>query len=76
MSILLNIQKVLGVLVENLNNPHPQIVSSEMIASKLNMSLKEICHLLKIMHEMGVVVCDSNGLSALITQEGVNSVSQ
>ena len=76
MTILAKKQEVLGVLVENLNNPHPQVVPSEMIANKLDMSIKDTCHLLKIMHEMGIVICDSDAQSALITREGLNSVIQ
>ena len=76
MSILLKKRQLLAVLVENINNPHPQVVPSEMIASKLDMSLKDTCHLLKIMHEMGVVICDAAGQSALITREGLNCLNQ
>ena len=58
MSILTKKQQVLEVLVENLNNPQPQVVDSELIADKLKMSMKDTCRLLKVMHEMGVVVSD------------------
>jgi serine/threonine protein kinase len=61
-------------LVENLSNPQPQVVHSRLIADKLKMSLKDTCQLLKIMHEMGVVVSDIEGENSLITREGLNLV--
>lgn len=75
MSILAKKQQVLEVLVENLSNPQPQVVNSELIADKLKMSTKDTCQLLKIMHEMGVVVSDLEGQHALITKEGLNSLA-
>ena len=75
MSILAKKQQVLGVLVENLSNPQPQVVNSELIADKLEMSMKDTCQLLKVMHEMGMVVSDLDGQYSLITQEGLNLVN-
>ncbi|MCP4337579.1 MAG: hypothetical protein GY799_01530 [Desulfobulbaceae bacterium] len=72
MSLLEKKQQVLEVLVENLSNPQPQVVTSELIADKLKMSTKDTCQLLKIMNEMGEVVSDLEGQHALITQEGLN----
>ncbi len=74
MSILAKKRQVLGVLAENLNNPNPQVVTSRLIAEKLKMSMKETCQLLKIMHEMGVVVSDLEGRQSLITRKGLNSL--
>lgn len=71
MSIHSKKQQVLEILYDNLHNPHPQVVNSEQIAGKLEMTLKDTCHLLKIMDEMGVVVSQIEGHSALITQEGL-----
>lgn len=75
MSILAKKQQVLEVLVENLSNPQPQVVNSELIADKLKMSMKDTCRLLKVMHEMGVVVSDIEGQHSLITKEGLNSLA-
>jgi Mn-dependent DtxR family transcriptional regulator len=75
MSLLEKKQQVLEVLVENLSNPQPQVVNSELIADKLKMSTKDTCQLLKIMNEMGVVVSDLEGQHALITKEGLNSMT-
>ena len=75
MSILTKKQQVLEVLVENLNNPQPQVVHSELIADKLEMSVKDTCQLLKIMNEMGVVVSDLEGQHPLITREGLDSLA-
>ena len=75
MSILTKKQQILEVLVENLNNPQPQVVNSELIADKLNLSMKETCQLLKIMHEMGVVESDLEGQHSLITKEGLKCLA-
>ena len=75
MSILAKKQQVLEVLVENLSNPQPQVVNSELIADKLKMSMKDTCQLLKVMHEMGMVISDLDGQYSLITQEGLNLVN-
>lgn len=76
MSIHTKKQQVLEILVENLNNPQPQVVNSGLIADKLEMSLKETCQLLKIMHEMGVIVSDIEGQNSLITREGLKNLAQ
>lgn len=68
-------RQVLEILVKNLDNPQPKVVPSEMIANKLDMSVKEACQLLKIMNGMGVIVSDAEGHNALITREGVNCVN-
>ena len=76
MSILANKQQVLEILVENLKNSQPKVVSSHQIADKLNMSVDEICQLIKIMHQMGVVESDIDGQKSLITREGLLCVNQ
>ncbi len=72
MSVLEKKQQVLEILFKNLSNPQPQVVSSGLIADKLEMSVKETCQLIKILHEMGMVVSDLEGQKSLITKEGVN----
>ncbi len=76
MSILANKQQILGILVENLKNSQPQVVNSQLIADKLKMSVKDICQLIKIMHQMGVVISDMDGQKSLITREGLLCVNQ
>jgi predicted transcriptional regulator len=76
MSILANKQQVLEILVENLKNTQPQVMNSHQIADKLNMSVKDTCQLIKIMHEMGVVISDVDGEKSLITKEGLRRVNQ
>ena len=76
MSILANRQQVLEILVENLKNSQPQVVNSRHIADKLKMSEKETCQLIKIMHQMGVVISDMDGQKSLITREGLRCVNQ
>jgi Mn-dependent DtxR family transcriptional regulator len=74
MSILEKKQQVLEILYENLNNPQPQVVDSDLIADRLELSMGETCQLIKIMHEMGVVVSDLEGHKSLITRKGVNNL--
>jgi predicted transcriptional regulator len=76
MSILANKQQILEILVENLKNTQPQVMNSHQIADKLNMSVKDTCQLIKIMHEMGVVISDVDGEKSLITKEGLRRVNQ
>lgn len=76
MSIRNKKQQVLEILHENLSNPQPQVVHSELIAAKLEMSMKDTCQLLKIMHQMGVVVSDMEGQNSLITKEGLDNLVQ
>jgi len=76
MSILTNKQQILEILVENLKNTQPQVMNSHQIADKLNMSVKDTCQLIKIMHEMGVVISDVDGEKSLITKEGLRCVNQ
>jgi predicted transcriptional regulator len=76
MSILANKQLVLEILVENLKNTQPQVMNSQQIADRLNMSVKDTCQLIKIMHEMGVVISDVEGEKSLITKEGLRCVNQ
>lgn len=75
MSILAKKQQVLEILVANLDNPQPQVVHSEFIADTLKLSTKDTCQLLKVMHEMGLVVSDLEGQYSLITKEGLNSLA-
>ena len=76
MSICADKEQILKILAENLKNPHPQVVPSRQIANKLNRSEKETCQLIKIMHQMGVVISDVDGQLSLITREGLLSVNQ
>lgn len=76
MSTFANKQQVLEILVENLKNPQPQAVNSQHIADKLKMSVKDTCHLMKIMHQMGVVISDVEGQKSVITREGLHFLNQ
>ncbi len=76
MSIFANKLQVLEILVENLKNSQPEVVNSRHIANKLKMSEKDTCQLMKIMHQMGVVISDSDGQRSLITREGLQCVNQ
>ncbi len=76
MSIRENKQQILEILVENLKNPQPQVVNSQQIADRLNMSVQDTCQLIKIMNESGMVVSDIEGHNALITQQGLHCLNQ
>lgn len=76
MSIFANKLQVLEILVENLKNSQPEVVNSQHIANELKISEKDTCQLMKIMHQMGVVISDSDGQRSLITREGLQCVNQ
>jgi DNA-binding IclR family transcriptional regulator len=65
-------KEILNVLVENLNNDHPQIVEAHQIAERLNMSQKEIRRIVKMMHHVGEVESDLDGERLVITQRGLS----
>lgn len=71
MSILAYKHKILEILVENLKNAEPQLVSSEVISARLHLNIKETCQLIKIMNEMGLIESDQDGQRSLITRQGM-----
>ncbi len=75
MSLLANKQQVLEILVENLKNSQPQVVDSQLIAEKLNMSMRDTCQLIKVMNETGMVISDIDGRKSLITREGLRDTT-
>jgi predicted transcriptional regulator len=65
-------KEILKVLVENLNNDHPQIVETQEIANRLNMNPKEISRIIKKMQQVGEVESDPDGQKLLITRQGLS----
>ena len=68
--------QVLAILSENLKNPQPQLVPSVDIARKLNVSIKEIQQLLKVMDSLGVIKSNVEGHLSLITRKGLEDLNQ
>jgi predicted transcriptional regulator len=68
--------QILAILSDNLKNPQPQLVRSTDIAGKLNISIKEIQQLLKVMDGMGVIKSNVEGQLSLITRKGVQYLNQ
>ena len=66
--------QVLHILRENLNNPSPQAVRADDIASRLQLSLPETQLLLKVMTDMGVIESSVDSRLALITRKGLHSL--
>lgn len=64
--------QVLNILSQNLNNPNPELVASNDIASQLNLSLSETHLLLKIMNDMGVIESNVDHHLSLITPKGLH----
>ena len=64
--------QVLHILRENLNNPSPQAVRADDIASRLQLSLPETQLLLKVMTDMGVIESSVDSHLALITRKGLH----
>ena len=63
--------KFLSILAENSRRPHPEVVNSESIANRLNMSLGETQQMIKCLNDMGVIQSDLEGKLSLITQKGM-----
>ncbi len=68
--------QVLNILSQNLNNPNPQLVNSNDIASQLNLSLGETHLLLKVMNDMGVIESNVDNHLSLITRKGLRCLEQ
>ena len=63
--------KFLSILAENSRLPQPEVVNSESIANRLNMSLGETQQMIKCLNDMGVIQSDLEGKLSLITQKGM-----
>ncbi|MEE4242368.1 MAG: Lrp/AsnC family transcriptional regulator [Desulfopila sp.] len=61
----------LAILAENARRPYPDVVGSEAIAAKLNISLGETRQMIKCLNDMGVIESDFEGQHSLITQKGM-----
>lgn len=68
--------QVLHILSENLGNPEPQLVSSDVIARQLQISLKETELLLKVMNDLGVIESNVDHRLSLITRKGMDTLSR
>jgi DNA-binding IscR family transcriptional regulator len=69
--------KVLRILAENAkNNASPQVMDSDTLARKLDISLPETRQLLKALHASGVIISNMEGQYSLITQEGMEWLNQ
>lgn len=68
--------EVLHILSQNLTNPEPQLVSSDEIARRLRISLRETELLLKVMNDLGVIESNVDQRLSLITRKGVECLRQ
>ena len=68
--------KVLCLLVENLKNPEPQVVSVEQIAWKLQMDVQQTRQLLFCMSQAGQIQNNEDGDYALLTRAGLMEFQQ
>lgn len=68
--------QVLHILSQNLNNPEPQLVRSNDIANKLNLSLSETYLLLKVMNDLGVIESNVDNQLSLITRKGLQVLNR
>jgi len=71
MSLYTSRNKLLEILADNLKNPHPDLMKSDEIARRLNMTLGETRQMLRSMHGMGIVESDMEGEYCLITPSGL-----
>lgn len=68
--------QVLHILSQNLSNPQPELVRSDLIARHLRLSLPETELLLKVMNDMGVIESNVDHCLSLITQKGMDCLRQ
>ncbi len=64
--------RYLSILAENCRKPYPDVVDSETIAKRLNLSLRETTEMIKSLNDVGVVQSDLDGQLSLITQKGMH----
>jgi predicted transcriptional regulator len=74
MSIGMKKIQVLRILSQNLSNPQPELVSSDEIARRLELSLRETELLLKVMNDQGVIESNVDHRLSLITRKGVETL--
>jgi len=68
--------QVLHILSQNLSNPQPELVRSDLIARQLRLSLPETELLLKVMNDMGVIESNVDHCLSLITRKGMDCLRQ
>lgn len=68
--------RVLTILLDNLHNPQPHVVSLESIAEELQMNLPQTRQLLLCMDQAGVIKIDLDANYALITSEGLEMIRE
>ena len=76
MSLAAKKLQILQILSQNLQNPSPQLVDSDEIANRLNISLSETHLLLTIMNDMGVVESNVDHCLSLITRKGLQALER
>jgi predicted transcriptional regulator len=68
--------QVLTILLENLHNPQPQIVPTNAIAGEMGIQLPKLHLVLNTMNAMGLIQTNSDLQYNLITQKGLNYLSE
>ena len=74
MSIGMKKLQVLNILSQNLSNPQPELVSSDEIARRLQLSLRETELLLKVRNDQGVIESNVDQRLSLITRKGMETL--
>ncbi len=76
MALKQQILNVLNILLENLKESQPQLVSSTNIAMEMEISLPQLQPVLKAMKGMGVIESDPDLQYTLITLKGLNYLGE
>lgn len=63
--------KILNLLLENLKNDQPQAVDSLTLSVKLQLTIKEVRQVVKMMNKMGIVESDQDGDRVVVTHQGL-----
>lgn len=71
MALSLVQERILRMLLENLDNPQPEVVPVQEIARALEMDSARTRQMLKVLDQAGSVISDLEGNHALITPQGL-----
>jgi len=72
MSHFVSQMQLLSILAENSRKPYPEVVDSESLAARLNLSLGKTREIVRCLDYMGVIQSDLEGRRSLITRKGIH----
>jgi CTP-dependent riboflavin kinase len=76
MSLFTSQIKFLSILAENSKKPYAEVVYSEEIAQRLDMSLTDTHQMIRCLNDMEVIESNMEGHLSLITQKGIHGLEK